>query len=230
MIVVMPDCCSILSESVNISEAMIMLIRLMIVVFLCIFNTDLKAASSVGGSEPNGCGSGWNAPFVPDKIFAVCDFTQACNEHDGCYGKCEKSLEGNCEYRRCREGGDLYGKSECDNVKFLKLMNAANIRREQCDIDLQNKIISTNHNKVCSVVAIAYRKAVRFAGDQAFVGIDPIPAPPEPKQYNKAIEDFLTFGTDKQFNDFIKAEQQGVSDVDFQRELIFTHENGLKNK
>ncbi len=36
-------------------------------------------------SEPNGCGSGWNETFVPDKVGGV-DLTPACNSHDECYG------------------------------------------------------------------------------------------------------------------------------------------------
>ncbi|CAI1933227.1 Uncharacterised protein [Serratia quinivorans] len=207
-----------------------MLIRLLVFVFLCIFNADLNAANPVGGSEPNGCGSGWNAPFVPDKIIALCDFSQACNEHDACYGKCEKKLDGVCEYRRCREGGDLYGKADCENVKFSKLIKAAIIRREQCDINLQNKIISTNDQKVCSVVAIVYRKAVRFAGDKAFVGMVPVSVSIEHEEYNEAIKAFLSSGTEKQFSLFIKEEQEGNLDVDFQDRLIFTPENGLKNR
>ncbi|MCK4762994.1 MAG: hypothetical protein KAW12_12425 [Candidatus Aminicenantes bacterium] len=52
--------------------------------------------------KPNGCGSGWNAPIVPDKPFGS-DFTDACNKHDTCYSTPGKS------------------KKECDN-QFNKNM------------------------------------------------------------------------------------------------------------
>ena len=38
----------------------------------------------------NGCGTGWNNWLVPDSIPVLqCKFTEACNQHDLCYGNCE---------------------------------------------------------------------------------------------------------------------------------------------
>lgn len=77
--------------------------------------------------DTNGCGTGWNTWLVPDSIPVLqCKFTEACNQHDLCYSNCEgHSLDSNypeCEYLRCKVGGDLYDKDEtCINHHFRQL-------------------------------------------------------------------------------------------------------------
>ncbi|WP_159967624.1 hypothetical protein [Pseudomonas sp. 9Ag] len=212
-----------------------MLLRKLFVLraFVIVFNIMIwshASAEKIGGAEPNGCGTGWNAPFVPDSIIGLCDFSGACSEHDKCYAKCETSLERVCEYRRCRNGGDLYKSSECNNVKFKLLQNSAQMRRQECDVALQADIIATNKRRVCIVAGIIYRKAVRFAGDISFQGMIPVTQISDPDQYNEAISTFLTSGTEKQFEDFLRAELSGDPKVDFFEELKYDSQQGIVNQ
>ncbi|MCP1445520.1 hypothetical protein J3D54_004652 [Pseudomonas sp. GGS8] len=188
------------------------------------------AAEPRGGSEPNGCGSGWNRAFVPDSIKGVCEMKASCDAHDTCYSKCEQSLEGECEYRRCRVGGDIYDTAACRTVKFGRLLGAAQVRRNDCDLVLQNDIVNSNAPRVCGVVAILYRRAVNFLADGAFVGATPVYTIADKTKYNKALEDFLSQGTDEQFNNFIKSEQSKKPDIDLLRPVTFDKTSGLINK
>lgn len=183
-----------------------------------------------GGSEPNGCGSGWNRSFVPDSIKGICEMKASCDAHDTCYSKCEQSLEGECEYRRCRVGGDIYKTPACRTNKFGRLLGAAQERRKVCDLALQNDIVTSNAPRVCGVVAILYRKAVNFLADGAFTGMTPAHQIADSTQYDKALERFLTQGTEEQFNDFINSEQSKTPEVDLLRPVKFDPTSGLINQ
>ena len=94
-------------------------------------------------TSPNGCGAGWSLLFVPNSIpLAKCQFKEACDNHDLCYGKCENSFAEECEYRRCRKGGDLYGDIQClTDERLVNLIGKAEERRRKCDDELCDEII-----------------------------------------------------------------------------------------
>lgn len=121
----------------------------------------LLATMSTAWAEPtlpglvtNGCGSGRFSFLVPDHtIISKCDFLEACNHHDLCYGK-------------CLEGGRMAGNSSCD------VSNEKTRRRAVCDISLQQDIIKANPNKpLCSMYASLYRFAVQKMGEEYFHGV-----------------------------------------------------------
>ena len=88
---------------------------------------DAKKNAELLKSQPNGCGSGWSVYLVLDSIpLAHCTFRAACDGHDDCYGKCEGRVQDRrapqCEYLRCRQGGDLFKQPACQSdPKFAKL-------------------------------------------------------------------------------------------------------------
>jgi len=45
-----------------------------------------------GSASPGFCGSGWNQPFVPDRIGSG-DIAVACRRHDDCYSRCGANKE-----------------------------------------------------------------------------------------------------------------------------------------
>jgi hypothetical protein len=191
------------------------------------------AATAVTATPPNGCGTGWSVYFVPDSIpLAGCDFSKACDEHDGCYGKCETSIEGECEYRKCRPGGSLSGSTRClTDEKLLALASRANQRRLVCDNKLCDKIREVNKGKaICQAFAIIYREAVKTFGDTAFNGLSGEKVVNQSQdEYVGAVRAFLTVGTEKQFKDFVAAADAGKPKVDFSRPLAYDAPHGLKN-
>ena len=106
------------------------------------------------GLVTNGCGSGRFTFLVPNStIISKCEFLQACNNHDLCYGK-------------CLEGGSLNGNSTCNYSKEKTR------RRTVCDMSLQQDIINDNpNNPLCSMYASLYRFAVQKMGEDYFHGI-----------------------------------------------------------
>ncbi len=201
-----------------------------------------QSASALGQlsmtpTAPNGCGSRWSLYFVPNYIpVAKCEFASACNTHDLCYGKCETSIDGICEYRRCRVGGDLYGKSQCmTDGRLVQVQAAAEQRRQACDAKFYSEIRKNNPGKaVCSAFAVVYRDAVKVLAGSNFVGApgdaDALEEPPqEPASYEEAIREFFLNGTDEQFQQLVEAADAGKPIVNVRRPIRFVPGTGLVN-
>lgn len=107
----------------------------------------------------NGCGAGRFAFLVPNgTLLSSCQFKSACDSHDRCYS-------------RCLAGGELAGNSSCG------VAQAKALRRQVCDVALQDDIIADNASKpVCSMYAAIYRFAVQLMGERFFNGIGGSPA------------------------------------------------------
>lgn len=150
-----------------------MITRLLLAIALQVLIWPLAHGQSA--TRPNGCGSGWERFIVPDRIKLIgCDFRASCDQHDLCYGACGTYESGKsppqCEYLRCKEGGDLYGKEECDSIKFRRLGITAEQRRVKCDADFMINIVANNPgNARCELFSAVYPFAVRVLGSKAFV-------------------------------------------------------------
>lgn len=184
----------------------------------------------------NGCGSGWNVWVVPDSIPILnCQFRDACNKHDICYGKCEGSNAPECAYLRCKSGGDLYGSDQCrTDLALLRSWTDSQARKATCDHNLGDTIVSANPGRfVCGALGIVYRKAVKEWGGSAFSGLgdgQTIEAWRQPKdEYDKAIRDFFRLATPEQFEDFIRSQNSSNPKVKFNHPLRFDPERGLVN-
>lgn len=202
---------------------------------LCmIVSAACNLARAADVSQPNGCGSGWSVYLVPDSIpVAHCNFKGACDEHDGCYSKCETSTADQCEYRRCQSGGDLFNNAVClTDPKFHALWDGAMQRKADCDRRLELKIRADNPQQaVCAAFAIVYRKAVQAFGKSVFAGFQTAAQLTQtPEEYQQAIRDFFRYGTEEQFQDLVNKEEQGELDVDFQRDLKYSKVQGLRNQ
>lgn len=184
-------------------------------------------------SSPNGCGTGWNRYLVPDSIPVLqCDLHTACNSHDVCYAKCETTLEGDCEYRRCRKDGDLQGNAKCKTDLRLQLLNAKAVeRRLQCDISLAKDIQDNNSGKwVCKAFALIYREAVKNWGEDAFLGASQAGEISQSREsYEAAIKEFFKDGTEAQFRALVESAEAGKPMVDMKKDIDFTPESGLVN-
>lgn len=108
----------------------------------------------------NGCGSGWNEKFVPDKIALLgINFEKSCSAHDNCYSRC---LEGGINYKKPICAQTAIEKKEgrrmiCD-ATFLSSMN------ESCnEIDMIRK-------PICFGISALYAFAVRQGGGGSFAG------------------------------------------------------------
>lgn len=203
----------------------------LIVAFAFFASTGLAFAS-----EPNGCGSGWSTFVVPDRIRLLgCDFKASCDLHDKCYSLCDKSLEGICEYRRCRVGGDLFGNRICsDDDKFKNLISAAQARRNSCDVSLGDEIRNRNPGKPgCRALGVLYRYAVKEWGDPNFAGFGTVDQPLAWKQpqreYNKALSDFLAKATDEELKKFADAADTSTPVVNLCGRLRYSDADGLQN-
>jgi len=184
-------------------------------------------------TSPNGCGTGWNRYFVPDSIPIVqCSFEVACDEHDICYGKCENSITGDCEYRRCREGGDLYKNTKCKtDENILHSGVKAGLRRLQCDTEFYQKLRTINKGKfVCEAFAIVYRDAVKNWGEGAWNGIARFEGPTQDQdEYEKAIRDLFSKGTEEQFKGIVDADITGSKSINLKRPIKYDSIKGLVN-
>lgn len=193
----------------------------------------VNVALAQGESAPNGCGTGWNRYLVPNSIpILQCEFKEACNTHDTCYARCEKSLDGDCEYRRCRPGGDLAGNAICwTDERYLSLANKARQRRNTCDANFHSDLLKLNAGRyVCHAFAVIYRDAVKIWGDGPFIGIDPAPNLTQQREdYEKAIRDFFIGGTEPQFRRIVEEDKTGRQTVDMKRNIRFTPDKGLEN-
>jgi hypothetical protein len=172
---------------------------------------DAQANARLLESKPNGCGSGWSVYIVPDSIpLANCTFRAACDEHDGCYGKCEGRVKDRsapqCAYLRCRKGGDLYASLKCKtDATLTKLERDAQKRRSKCDTEIGAKIREINKGRpVCQAFAYVYEKAVREFGDPHFEGIRATANAPDQSQddYDRAIREFFLHGSKEEFAAF----------------------------
>ena len=181
----------------------------------------------------NGCGTGWNQYLVPDSIPILrCTFRNACDEHDICYGKCEGKMLGECEYQRCRTGGDLFGQDICvTEPRFLALTARANKRKSQCDASFYERMVSLNHGKaVCKAFAVVYRDAVKNFGGGAFRGIDQFEGPIQDKEaYEAAIREFFRNGTEQQYNEIANRADSGNLPVNLRQPIQYDPNKGLVN-
>ena len=211
--------------------------------FICLvalmFSALVAAQSSTvtTASEPNGCGTGWNRSVIPDKIkFIGCDFKKSCDEHDVCYGACTAlgattSLP-QCEYLRCQPGGDLYGKKECDGIKFRRLGIAANERRAECDGKFMVSIVRNNPgNSRCTLFSAIYPFAVRILGSRAFVGVDTAQGWTEDQKnaYATAINRMFAEWNDERISRYAAALKDGKIKVDFNTPIGFDDKLGIVN-
>jgi hypothetical protein len=194
------------------------------------------ACHAPDAAEPNGCGSGWSTFVVPDRIALLnCDMKASCDEHDRCYSICDKSIVGQCEYRRCRKGGDLLGKDVCrEDEKYVKLIEDAQKRRAACDARLGDEIRAKNPDKWgCKAVAVVYRYAVKQWGDGSFAGFGTTSEPAAWKQsqtdYNKAITDFLSEASEDDLKKFVEAADTANPMVNFCGRLRYSRDEGLAN-
>jgi hypothetical protein len=105
--------------------------------------------------QTNGCGPIGFGALVPDStLISGCEFTNACNAHDICYG-------------RCLVGGDLHGQPTCND----KDEKAA--RKATCDKSMRQQIREDNSNRrICSAYAAVYYFAVSRFGDGNFQGLE----------------------------------------------------------
>jgi len=120
---------------------------------LLLLAASLQAQAQPTISSTNGCGTEGSGALVPDEtFFSRCSFTQACNAHDTCYG-------------RCLIGGDLHGQETCADEQ------ARRNRRVRCDAQLYLDIVEQNSSRpLCTMYGHIYRWAVETFGLSAFSG------------------------------------------------------------
>lgn len=100
------------------------------------------------------CGSGWSKNVVPDE-FMGCKFSDACKEHDMCYGRCDKD-------------GDRFGSAYC---KLPESSPERTESKQRCDANLESKINEINNDiPKCKKFAALYKIAVDLAGQGPFNG------------------------------------------------------------
>lgn len=186
----------------------------------------------------NGCGTGWNTWLVPDSIpLAACQFKQACDAHDVCYGRCEgraadtKAPE--CAYLACVDAGELFETFRCESdARLLRLKTLAEIRKKACDDDLYKKIRALNPKKaVCAAFAVVYRAAVKKWGKGAFRGLDPsgrMLNQPRAK-YDAAIREFFRLGTQEEFEHLARSFDEDKPSVDLAKPIAYDSDAGLHN-
>ncbi len=191
---------------------------------------DAKKNAELLKSQPNGCGSGWSVYLVPDSIpLAHCTFRAACDGHDDCYGKCEGRVQDRrapqCEYLRCREGGDLFERPLCQSdPKFAKLDREAQKRRSKCDVEIGAKIREINAGKpVCQAFAYVYENAVKRFGNPFFKGLRISSLLQSKDDYDRAIREFFRHGTAAEFDAF------NAQPPSFDRDLVYVEGKGLIN-
>lgn len=193
---------------------------------------DAKENAKLLEAAPNGCGSSWNTYLVPDSIpLLKCTFRKACDDHDGCYGKCLGRIRDpqapQCEYLRCNKGGDLHGTPECDeSIKLAQLFKSAMDRRRSCDVNIGRAIREGNTGRpVCQAFAYVYEKAVKDLGESYFSGLDPTAqAVGQPQhEYELAIREFFKKGSPAEFEAF------NTSPPSFTAPLKFVPGRGLVN-
>lgn len=177
----------------------------------------------------NGCGSGWNRPFVPNRVnLARCEFEVACNTHDICYGRCDRSTSNECEYRKCKKGGELFEQQVCFEQPLLTKILEAKNRQESCDSKLQSDITEINpQNPVCWVFSLAFWGAVKGFGGGYFAGADASTTLPTVDAHNrKIIIDFLDLASDDELKTFAVQVQQNKA-ADFRQPVFYKKGVGI---
>ena len=205
----------------------------------CTANAQTTTSGTTAFSAVNGCGTGWNTWLVPDSIpILQCTFEQACNGHDLCYGKCEsKALDKTapeCEYLRCRDGGDLVGTPRCNgsDLVMAALLGAAQQRRLSCDNRLAQSIRAQNQGKpVCQAFGLVYRFAVRTWADGAFRGIDESGKYLDQSRadYDGAIREFFKSGSEAEFREFAASIDGSRPQVNLSEPIKYVKGRGLVN-
>ncbi len=119
----------------------------------------LACGSGRNTCEPNGCGpNGRWGRLVPNEVWGLCDFKEACNAHDLCYA-------------RCSPCGDLHGCPTCNKPKGSPEREA---RKVKCDAQLRKDIARINQRRLipglCSAFGRTYEFAVGNAGGPYFNG------------------------------------------------------------
>lgn len=193
------------------------------------------SAQSVLKTEANGCGSGWNRYLVPDSIpIAQCDFRDSCDTHDVCYGRCEETTDGECQYRRCQEGGDLYKSPLCltDRTIFESTRKAME-RRRSCDNDFYNNLRRANPGKAaCEAFAIVYKVAVKNFGANAFAGMGELGLVlrQDQEDYERQIREFFRHGSERDFQLLVEQFDAGTLKLNMRSPIRFRLGEGLSNE
>lgn len=194
--------------------------------------------SATYAQQANGCGSGIERYVIPDKLRIVgCDFKRSCDAHDVCYGACSATPSNNespqCEYLRCQKGGDLYGSTTCDSIKFRRLGVAADERRVICDAKFMVDIVKYNPgNSRCTLFSALYPSAVRVLGSRSFVGIDSAKSTwseEDKSAYASAINELFSTWSEPRIGQYTKALNEGKANVDLNKPLRFDPRIGLVN-
>ncbi len=160
---------------------------------------------------------------------AGCEFKTACDVHDLCYGKCDRSLVGECEYRKCQKDGEHYEKQICYEPPLLTNILEAKNRRSICDKKFFADIDSRNNKPICTVFAGIYWLGVRGLGGDYFAGGQVSAALPFMQKRNlNVMNKFLESASEKeleQFLDQIKTE----TTADIAKPIYYNKDRGLIN-
>lgn len=189
----------------------------------------------------NGCGSGWNAYLVPDSLpLGVCDFKQACDNHDICYGKClpdtpeqTTTASPRCAYLDCKAGGKLNANKEvCGQPLYVNSLRDAISRKQTCDERFYTELAVFNRDRlVCRAFGLLYREAVKRFGEGAFAGAAPGPNSPDSVPLTAgnlaAIQQFLRQASDDQLRVFVQRMSSPATAVDPSRPLRVDSARGL---
>ncbi|WP_415755547.1 hypothetical protein [Pseudomonas leptonychotis] len=162
--------------------------RMLALSALLIFSlTDSVLAESIAEEKATYCGSGWSAKIVPDNI-AGCSLTEACRQHDICYGRCD-------------EDGDLFGSTYCS---LSKKSEQRQDNKKLCDQRLHNDIVAMNNsNFICTAVGSFYQYAVNKFGQGPFNGREQL------LLYLQIYESTGSeFETNKKFDEILSQKQQ----------------------
>jgi len=203
----------------------------------------LSATPAFAGdpTQPNGCGTGWNAYLVPNSIkLAGCVFKPACDAHDRCYDKCRapeavSASPQMCAYLDCRRDGKYYGQGVCKSEYYEKSKWDAAVRRTSCDTGFYTNLLNINQGTlICEAFSWFYLKAVQKFGEGAFFGAAPVSAAREDEipftgTSRKAVEEFFNSGTEQQFKQLIEDLKSTRPVVDPSQPLIYDPSSGLKN-
>lgn len=102
--------------------------------------------------------------LIPEYV-AGCDFKTACDQHDRCYGRCDRS---NCP-------GQLNANKCAGNCAMCdpRCPKSRQQRRKVCDAQLTIDIVRNNSGR-CEAAAYAYSFAVSAAGCWFFRGFGPL--------------------------------------------------------
>ena len=108
------------------------------------------------------CGSAWNEPLVPDAPFGF-DFSNACKNHDDCYGTCNEGNSG--------------AKEKCDKAFLTDMLTRCSQysgkqdvcwRFVSCGMYLCLQPYSCDKGSSCKEFASIYYSAVKSLGNSAY--------------------------------------------------------------